>query len=120
VKVQPVFEPFRSVDRVREKADGQNRENHHREQNRDRRDDDSTEVTREKLGRAVDAFDSDAQARATGLHASVSGAGPGLKVILTDGTGVTIRQFTGEEFLKMREAAGLDNRGRGKILDQKL
>jgi len=78
------------------------------------------EVTSEKVIQAVEAFQKDAQTQSNGLNASVTGQGPGLRVVLTDGNGSVIRQFTGEEFLKLRQGLGKDGRSRGKILDQKL
>lgn len=54
------------------------------------------------------------------LRAQAEGSGPGLKIVLKDGTGAVIRQMTGEEFLKLRETAKNDGHARGKILDQKF
>ncbi len=78
------------------------------------------EVTDEKVGAAITAFSKDAQTAANGLSASVSGSGPGLRVVLKDINGAVVRQFSGEEFLKLRSATAKDGRVRGKILDQKL
>jgi uncharacterized protein YlxW (UPF0749 family) len=74
----------------------------------------------ESIDLAVEAFQSDSQTQARGLNASVEGTGPGLKIVLKDGTGSVLRRFSGEEFLRMREATSKDGRIRGKILDQKL
>src|SRR5690242_12183669 len=62
----------------------------------------------EKLEEAVQAFAADSQAQASGLKASVTGVGPGLKVVLTDQSGGIVRQLSREEFMKLREttAAG--------------
>ena len=57
------------------------------------------------MGAAVTAFATELQNQTAGLSASMSGQGPGLKVVLKDGSGAVIRQPTGEEFLKLREAA---------------
>jgi len=70
----------------------------------------------EKVEAALVEFREDA--KASGIDVSMSGKGPGLRVVLTDGSGAIIRQLSGEDFLKMRET-GQDSR-RGKILDQKL
>jgi hypothetical protein len=53
------------------------------------------------------------------VEASVSGKGPGLRVVLRDQGGGIIRQLSGEEFLRLREAAAEAGTRRGKILDQK-
>ncbi len=76
-------------------------------------------VTDEKIAEAVETFASDVQSQRSGLSAAMQGKGPGLKVILKDGTGAVIRQFTGEEFLRLRQDVARDQNGRGKILDQK-
>ncbi len=80
----------------------------------------SLEVSQAELEKAVEAFKTDEQAKANGLNAKTDGQGPGLKVILTDNSGKVVRQFTGEEFLKLRSDTHQEGRVRGKILDQKL
>lgn len=79
------------------------------------------------IDEALAAFKSDATAQEHGLSAEVEGAGPGLKVSLKDCNGTTVRQFSGEEFLRLREVSALKpgstnspTAKRGKILDQKL
>jgi uncharacterized FlaG/YvyC family protein len=74
----------------------------------------------EEIDEAIEAFQTDAQAQENGLKASVSGKGPGLRVVLKDGEGGVVRQFTGEEFLRLRQSLSNDDRICGKILDQKL
>ena len=73
-----------------------------------------------KLGEAVEIFRSEVTKNANGLDVVMEGAGPGLKVILKDTQGGVVRSFTGEEFLKLRNAAYLGGRQSGKILDRKL
>ena len=77
-----------------------------------------SEVAAEKLSLAVNAFGSDTVVAANGLSAELDGKGPGLRVTLKDGRGAIVRQFTGEEFLRMREAA--TGTGRGSLLDKKF
>jgi len=72
------------------------------------------EEKQKRLQAAIEEF------TAGGLSATPTGTGPGLKVILKDGSGAVIRQMTGEEFLELRETAKGDGRARGKILDQKF
>ncbi len=66
---------------------------------------------------AVRAFQGETQPQ--GLHADVVGHAPGLRVVLKDVRGQVIRQFSGEEFLKLRANSTTDARARGKILDRK-
>lgn len=85
--------------------------------------DEAMELTAQKLEEAVDSFQSDSLTQANKLNASVCGAGPGLIVVLKDESGGLVRQLTGAEFLRLRDAAnkaGKDGQIRGKILDQKL
>jgi hypothetical protein len=75
---------------------------------------------KKEIDEAIDAFQTDPQTQENGLKASLSGNGPGLKVVLKDGQGSIVRQFTGEEFLRLRQSVSKDDRICGKILDQKL
>ena len=77
---------------------------------------------------AMAAFQADAVTQEQGLTASIEGTGPGLRIHVKDCNGATLRQFSGEEFLRLREAAsrpgltlgaGVADGRRGKILDQK-
>jgi hypothetical protein len=72
------------------------------------------------VGAAISQFHTEMDAQANGLNANMTGKGPGLRVVLTDSTGNVVRQFTGEEFLKLREAATQGTGKRGRILDQKF
>ena len=74
----------------------------------------------QSVAHAIEEFSADKHAQANGLSAAMVGAGPGLKVVLKDGSGAIIRQLSGEEFLKLRETVTKDSSKRGKILDQKL
>lgn len=76
------------------------------------------EAASAKVDSAVSSFGRETDAIANGLSAEVEGKGPGLRVTLKDGRGAVIRQFTGEEFVRLREAAS--GTGRGKLLDKKL
>jgi hypothetical protein len=126
VKITGLTDTVRSLYLVKSKDDNQNTEQ--RQQNADSGKKDGEkksfenrlEATQENVDAAVDAFKVDQQTQANGLSADVIGQGPGLKVILKDGSGAVIRQFTGEEFLKLREASTQQGAARGKILDQKL
>ena len=74
----------------------------------------------QKLNELVDSFRSDLRAQGQGLDANLEGTGPGLKVVLRDEAGSLIRQYTSQEFLRLRTASAIENGNRGKILDQKL
>jgi hypothetical protein len=75
---------------------------------------------------ALESFKTDASAQEHGLSAEAEGSGPGLKINVKDCNGTTLRQFSGEEFLRLREASTAQASAfkspakRGKILDQKL
>lgn len=76
-------------------------------------------VNDETVNAAMATFQSDQQTRAQGIAAEVHGSGPGLRIVLKDGSGATIRSLSGEEFLRLREATH-DVRISGKLLDQKV
>lgn len=127
MKVSSLTEAMKFLNRVREKQDaGENsRQNSKHNPYQDQKkkgskEAPSEEVSAEKVGEAIHAFAKDAQTQASGLHAEALGSGPGLRVILKDGSGTVVRSLTGEEFLKLRENASQDFHTRGKILDQKL
>lgn len=88
------------------------------QERRQKKERDPEEVEKEVQAEVL-RFREDAQSVANGLTASTEQDGPGLKVVLKDGSGTVIRQLTGEEFLKLREAVE-QIATRGKILDQKL
>lgn len=78
---------------------------------------------RARLDAAVIAFHADPATQASGLTAVLEEGAPGLRVVVKDVNGTTLRQFSGDEFLRLRgnaAAGSQDTRGRGKILDQKL
>jgi hypothetical protein len=130
VKISRIAEAVPFLNRVREKADsGDHPGGEQRQSQKDARDEQADaqsgrrEFDEKLVGAAVEAFRSDTHARAQGLQADVNGSGPGLRVVLRDGNGAVVRQFTGEEFVQLRQAAsssGGDLRHRGKLLDRKL
>ena len=126
MKISPLSEAFRFLNRVREKQDGQghgnggNSSQQGKQEHKNSEDHPSFEASLEKVGAEIEAFQTDAQAQSNGLNASMVGSGPGLRVVLKDGSGAVVRQLTGEEFLRLRAATAGDVPVRGKILDQKL
>lgn len=125
MKINALYDAFRPLEpgvRAQARMDGEGGQQSGQEQEPKNPDEDKTpivQVNSENVEAAIIAFRGDVQAQAAGLRAQAIGQGPGLKVILKDGTGAIVRQFTGEEFLKLREAVK-DGRASGKILDQKL
>ena len=117
----------KAADRVHEKrdsadfsdtADRQNQENQKKQDEQGHFE--RHEVAKEEVQQAIESFGKDSQVIANGLSATTEGNGPGLKVILKDGQGKTVRQLTGEEFMKLRETLADQTAKRGKLLDQKL
>ena len=125
MKVGPSTEAIRYLNSVHEKREpgdeaGQNPgQQHGQNPEKDGQNPEIFEVSDEKVGDAIQAFRKDGQTQAHGLSAEMIGKGPGLRVTLKDGSGAIVRQFTGEEFLKLREATAM-GRPSGKILDQKV
>lgn len=122
MKVNFASAPLASFDRIRTaESGGDAPKRDHREgsQKKDQSEDDTeySEIADAKLASAISAFGQDTAVTANGLSAEMDGKGPGLRVTLKDGRGAVVRQFTGEEFLRLREAAGT---GRGSLLDKKF
>ncbi|MFL5815721.1 MAG: hypothetical protein ACJ763_19285 [Bdellovibrionia bacterium] len=80
----------------------------------------SPEDQKKKMEQALQSFKDDPQTLASGISAEAEGSGPGLRVIVKDSSGSVIRQFTGDEFMKLREAVSQDKNARGRLLDQKF
>jgi hypothetical protein len=127
VKISAASEAARFLNRVREKGDSQGQSRHGQgegqphSQGERRGEGDTFEVTDDKVKAAMESFAHDEQALAAGLTVDPVGKGPGLRVVLKDGTGAIVRQFTGEEFVKLREAAANGTpHAPGKLLDRKL
>lgn len=72
------------------------------------------------VSEAVKTFEEDAQTQTHGLRAMVEGNGPGLRVVLKDGSGNILRHYTGAEFIQLRNSSPKDGPACGKILDRKL
>lgn len=128
MKINPLTQAAGFLRLVQGKGDGQTGRDS-RDQRQERREASQEGSKGEKLSddemtraveKALGAFGADLQAQASGLSAGVEGKGPGLKVVLRDAGGSVVRQFTGDEFLRLREASSKDHRSRGRILDQKF
>ena len=125
MKVNFATTPIASFDRIRSAESGKDapkRDSQEQPRKEDENTSDSdkgfSESVSEVLATAVDAFSHDDAVTANGLSAALEGKGPGLRVTLTDGRGAVVRQFTGEEFLRLREAATVTKRG--SLLDKKF
>lgn len=127
MKVGSALDAFMVISGVRNDPDGggfagnnaYERQQKKKEENKDFEKDLTEEQKAARVRDEVARFKGEAYAVSNGLEPSMEGKGPGLRVVLKDGRGAIVRQFTGEEFLKMREAAESGHR-QGKILDQKV
>ena len=129
MKIPNLSGSMRWGERVRDKdsANGQSRQQggsgQQKNPSQEGGSDDSPEnfkATSEKVSAAIDSFSQEAQAQSNGLRVEQEGQGPGLRVVLRDGMGAVVRQFTGEEFVQLREAAMQEAKPRGRLLDRKL
>ena len=121
MKIAPLLELVRFTERVQEKADGRaRRDSEHRNPNQQEQEQGKEAPDPQQVERAIQEFSSDPNALSNGLSVTSTGNGPGLRVVLKDRTGSVLRQFTGEEFLRLREAAAKDVLSRGQLLDRKL
>lgn len=122
MKINPPTEAVRFHNMVQERREGQSGRHPQDQRKEEGSAEPQTEeaASDDKVGAALQAFACDSQTKAAGLSAAITGKGPGLRVVLTDVSGNVIRQFTGEEFLRLRQTASPSLPARGKILDQKL
>lgn len=114
------YKPVTPKARVQEKTDHQSFDQAlDQEKRRQKRDDDhEDEADRDqKVHAAVDQFER--EGNLADLHAESVGAGPGLKVILKDKKGSTVRELSGAEFLELRDRVSKGMASSGKILDRK-
>lgn len=123
VRIGSLREMFSVFDRVQDKEDkgGSNPEKQNPQfQQKENKNAQGIQVSDAEVQTAIEVFSQDETVQAQGLKASLIQSGPFLKVVLKDGSGALVRQFTGEEFLKLRDAVKKEGKTRGKILDQKL
>jgi hypothetical protein len=107
---------------ARADKDGENgRDQYTRQQKREDegQENESPEERQAKFEDAVQSFQDDPQAQAAGLSAQAEGNGPGLRVVVKNAAGGVVREFTGEEFLRIREAVSGEKHP-GKLLDRKI
>lgn len=83
-----------------------------------KREEKRQEATEQDLLQAVETYGADPTNLDHGITATPDGQGPGLRVILKDAYGGVLRNVSGDEFLKLREAVR-SGRKSGRILDQK-
>ena len=105
------------TDKSSDKREGAGQNAYERQQ-KNEKEEPEFKVTEETVQDAVEAFAGDEFNVSSGITAQAQGHGPGLKVVLKDASGGVLRAVSGEEFLKLREAAASGKRS-GRILDQK-
>jgi hypothetical protein len=93
--------------------------NAYERQKKQEKKDDPTPFSAEALEEAIESFSVDETNLTHGISASSEGSGPGLRVLLKDGTGGILRAVSGEEFLRLREAIHSGSKS-GRLLDQKV
>ncbi len=117
MKVNSIPVTFGTLDRESPKRENKKKDHPKKDESSNNSQSFQQTLNTEQVGSAVNAFSHEADVVASGLNAELEGKGPGLRVTLKDGSGAVVRQFTGEEFVKLREAA---TGPRGKLLDKKL
>ena len=129
MKLQSVLDSGIYLSKVKEKSEKDELTQHQQKQNlqdnnqkkqQESEDTFDKAMNNEKLASEVSQYALDEQLQNLGIQASIQGNGPGLKVVLKDGKGAVIRQFTGEEFIELRKMTENEDRKNGKILDLKL
>lgn len=123
MKISGLTTALNVMNQVRDKkdaGDGGTGQNAYENQFQKRKNDsERREASEEDVQEALREFAADPAAQ-SGITASAEGSGPGLRIVLRDGSGQALRQMSGDEFVRMRENARGDSRPRGKLLDQKF
>jgi hypothetical protein len=112
----PQFQLFERVSgKPGDKQGGAGQNAYERQQKKEQRQEEPDE--REFL-QAVETYAADPTNLENGITATPEGQGPGLRVVLKDAHGGVLRNVSGDEFLKLREAVRNGARS-GRLLDQK-
>ena len=114
--IHPLFGKISEAGADKQGGAGQNAFERHKK--KDEEKEENFEASLEAVEAAVDGFADDKLDSSNGISASAEGAGPGLRVVLKDASGGVLRSVSGEEFLKLREAASSGARS-GRLLDRK-
>jgi hypothetical protein len=114
--IHPLFGKISEAGADKQGGAGQNAFERHKK--KDEEKEENFEASLEAVEAAVDGFADDKLNSSNGISASAEGAGPGLRVVLKDASGGVLRSVSGEEFLKLREAASSGARS-GRLLDRK-
>lgn len=114
--IHPLFGKISEAGADKQGGAGQNAFERHKK--KDEEKEENFEASLEAVEAAVDGFADDKLNLSNGISASAEGAGPGLRVVLKDASGGVLRSVSGEEFLKLREAASSGARS-GRLLDRK-
>jgi hypothetical protein len=115
--IHPLFGKISEAGADKHGGAGQNAFERHKK--KDEEKEEKFEASLEAVEAAVDGFADDKLNSSHGISASAEGAGPGLRVVLKDASGGVLRSVSGEEFLKLREAANSGARS-GRLLDRKV
>jgi hypothetical protein len=114
--VNPLFGKIAETNQDKQGGSGSNA--YERQQKKQDQSEAEKKASPEEVEAAVVGFDGDTAHQEHGITASTEGNGPGLRVVLKDARGGVLRSVSGEEFLKLREAAASGAKS-GRILDQK-
>lgn len=111
----PQFQLFERVSgKPNDKQGGAGQNAYEQQQKKERKE----EPTEQEFLQAVETYGADPTNLENGITATPEGQGPGLRVVLKDAQGGVLRNVSGDEFLKLREAVRNGARS-GRLLDQK-
>jgi hypothetical protein len=116
--INPLFGKISETGPDKQGGAGQNAFERHKKKEEEKERDQNFEASIEDVEAAVDGFSGDKMNSNHGISASTEGAGPGLRVVLKDASGGVLRSVSGEEFLRLREAAHSGAKS-GRLLDRK-
>lgn len=121
MKINPLTAAWNLIGKIQDRnGSGQNPNQPQQDQKKKEEKKETIEVTDEKVQAALRDFNQETSINTAGLSAEIQGRGPGMRVMLKDGSGAFVRVFTGEEFLKLRETAKAEAGNRGRLLDRKF
>ncbi len=124
VRINSTVNTIQLIDQVREQREtNEDRDpdgRRHDQGEQRKKDETPYSATQEQVEQAARDMAKDEQTRASGIQVALEGMGPGLRVTLKDADGSVLRHMSGEEFVKLREAAREGAPKRGRLLDRKL
>jgi len=117
--LNPLFGKISEAGQDKQGGAGSNAFERHKKKDPEKDEKKEFEASLEAIEEAIDHFGEDQINSSHGLSATSEGSGPGLRVVLKDQTGGVLRSVSGEEFLKLREAANSGAKS-GRLLDRKV